>query len=167
MLLRKTKSVSPVSKQTQSDRHSVQTPVKCPKTGRTLKSNRKYRWLIWVFPILGLFSLVWFLIRVIPKPSRATYPCQRFAAPFASGFVIWIAGMIGSAMAYRKARKYLYQSRYIVAGIFVIVSVMTIWLSVSITGRAPTEAAFTPSEPANSPMGIAKGINPGRVVWTH
>lgn len=24
--------------------------------------------------LIGLFSLVWFLVRVIPKPSRATYP---------------------------------------------------------------------------------------------
>lgn len=121
--------------------------------------------MMWVFPILGLFSLIWFLIRVIPKPSRATYPCQRFAAPFASGFVIWIAGMIGSALAYRRARRYLIQSRYIVAGICIVVSVMALWFSVSITGRAPAQAAFTPSESPNSPMGVAKGINPGRVVW--
>ena len=167
MLLGKSKSISPVSQNAQSDRHSAQTSCKCPKTGKPLNSHRKYRWLMWVFPILGLFSLIWFLIRVIPKPSRATYPCQRFAAPFAGGFVIWIAGLIGSVLAYRRARRYLYQSRYIVAGIFVIFSVMTIWLSVSITGQTPAEAAFTPSEPPNSPMGIAKGINPGRVVWTH
>ena len=122
---------------------------------------------MWVFPIMGLFSLIWFLIRVIPKPSRATYPCQRFAAPFASGFVVWIAGMIGSALAFRKAKSFLIQSRYIVAGIFIIVSVSAIWFSVSITGRTPAEAAFTPTEPANSPMGVAKGINPGRVVWVH
>jgi hypothetical protein len=167
MLLRKSKSNSPVSQHTQSDRHSTQTPTVCPKTGRPLNSHRKYRWLMWVFPILGLFSLIWFLIRVIPKPSRATYPCQRFVAPFASGFVIWVAGMIGSAIAFRKAKRFLHQSRYIVAGICIIVSVMTIWFSVSITGRAPAEAAFTPSELPNSPMGVAKGINPGRVVWTH
>jgi len=164
MLFRKSKSIF---QQTQSGRHTAQMVTKCPKTGRPLKSHRKYRWLMWVFPILGLFSLIWFLIRVIPKPSRATYPCQRFAAPFASGFVIWIAGLIGSALAYRKAKIFLNQSRYIIAGVFIIVSVSVIWLSVSITGRAPAEAAFTPSEPPNSPMGIAKGIHPGRVVWTH
>jgi len=122
---------------------------------------------MWVFPILGLFSLIWFLIRVIPKPSRATYPCQRFAAPFAGGFVIWIAGLIGSAIAYRRAKQFLHQSRYIVAGMCIVVSVMALWFSVSITGRAPAQAAFTPTEPPNSPMGVAKGINPGRVVWTH
>jgi hypothetical protein len=38
--------------------------------------------------LAGLASLVWFLVRVIPKPSRAFYPCQRAAAPLASGFVI-------------------------------------------------------------------------------
>jgi parallel beta-helix repeat protein len=122
---------------------------------------------MWVFPILGLFSLVWFLIRVIPKPSRATYPCQRFAAPFASGFVIWITGLIGSTIAYRRARRYFYESRYVVAGIFIIVSVSAIWFSINIAGRTPAEAAFTPVEPPNSPMGVAKGIHPGRVVWMH
>ena len=44
----------------------------------------------------GLLSLIWFLIRVIPKPSRASYPCQRAAFPLASGFVIWIIGIIAS-----------------------------------------------------------------------
>jgi parallel beta-helix repeat protein len=167
MLFSKSKSVSPVSHNTRNDEHLAQKHRLCPKTGRLFKSNRKYRWLKWVFPILGLFSLIWFLIRVIPKPSRATYPCQRFAAPFASGFVIWIAGAIGSALAYRRAKNFLHQSRYIVAGIFIIVSVSAIWLSVSITNQSPAEATFTPVEPPNSPMGIAEGIHPGRVVWTH
>jgi len=167
MLLGKSKSVSPVSQNTRSGGNSVQPPRTCPKTGKALKSGRKYRWLMWVFPIVGLVSLIWFLIRVIPKPSRATYPCQRFAAPFASGFVIWIAGVIGSALAYRRARRFLHQSRYIVAGVCIVVSVMALWLSVSVTSRAPAEAAFTPSEPPNNPMGVAKGIHPGRVVWTH
>jgi len=167
MLFNKSKSVSRVSHNVRSGGHSARKPRLCPKTGRPLKSSRKYRWLKWVFPILGLFSLIWFLIRVIPKPTRATYPCQRLAAPFAGSFVIWIAGLIGSALAYRKAKSFLRQSRYIVAGMFIIVSVSIIWLSVSITGQSPAEAAFTPAEPPNSPMGIAKGIHPGRVVWTH
>src|SRR4030042_3517359 len=108
MLLGKSKAVSPVSQKRRFGGHSARTPRLCPKTGRPLNSGRKYRGVMWVFPILGLFSLIWFLIRVIPKPSRATYPCQRFAAPFASGFVIWIAGMIGSVLAYRRAKRFLH-----------------------------------------------------------
>lgn len=44
-----------------------------------------HRWTRWMFPITGLLSLVWFVFRVAPKPSRAAYPCQRAAAPLAGG----------------------------------------------------------------------------------
>jgi parallel beta-helix repeat protein len=167
MPFRRAKSILSVSRAARGDRHSAQTPGQCPKTGKYLGRNRKYRWSILLFPIAGLLSLIWFLIRVVPKPSRATYPCQRVAVPLASGFVIWLAGLIGSALAYRKARQLLHQSRYAVAAICVAVSVMALWLSLSFTGEAPAEAAFTPTDPPNSPMGTAKGIHPGRVVWTH
>jgi len=45
---------------------------------------------------VGLSALAWFLIRVIPKPSRASYPCQRAAFPIASAFVIWLTGVVTS-----------------------------------------------------------------------
>lgn len=121
----------------------------------------------WVFPVAGLFSLLWFLIRVIPKPSRATYPCQRVAAPLAGSFVIWLAGIIGSAMAYRRAKVLLQRSRYVLAAILVAAAVLAVWLPLSITADKGARAAFTPSDPPNSPMGIGKGIYPGRVVWVH
>jgi hypothetical protein len=35
--------------------------------------------------VAGLVALTWFLVRVIPKPSRASYPCQRAAFPLATG----------------------------------------------------------------------------------
>ena len=125
----------------------------------------KYPWFIWLFPLIGLVSLIWFLIRVIPKPSRATYPCQRLAAPLAGSFVVWIAGLVGSSLVYRKARELMKKSRYISAGIFVFAAVMIVWGTLGITEISPAAAAFKPSEPANSPIGVAKGIYPGRVVW--
>ena len=167
MFLKRIKSYFPVARRAQNDKHQPNKPKVCPKTGKYIESNRKYWPLIWLFPIAGLLSLIWFLIRVLPKPSRATYPCQRFAAPLASGFVVWIAGLIGSTLAYRKARKTFHQSRYVVAAICLAVSVMAVWWSINVSGGPPLEAAFTPAEPPNSPMGVAKGIYPGRVVWTH
>jgi len=137
----------------------------CPKTGKYPGQKRKYCWLIWVFPIAGLLSLIWFLLRVVPKPSRATYPCQRLAAPLASSFVVWLTSLIASTLAYRKARRYLHQTRYVVAGVCVAVGVMTVWWSLSVTNDSPAAAAFIPTEPPNSPIGVAKGIYPGRVVW--
>jgi hypothetical protein len=136
----------------------------CPKTGHPV-NTRKYRWIRLVFPLTGLVSLIWFMVRVIPKPSRATYPCQRMAAPLASGFVVWLLGIIGSSLAYRKARKLLSQSRYLMAAAFAGVAVTAIWWSLSITSSDPAGAAAIPAEPPNSPMGVAKGIHPGRVVW--
>ncbi len=139
----------------------------CPKTGKYFLRNGKYPWLIWLFPIAGLLSLIWFLIRVLPKPSRATYPCQRVAAPLAGGFVIWITGLIASTLAYRKAKRTFHQSRYVVAAVCIAVSIMAVWWSLNVTVELPVEAAFTPTDPPNSPIGVAKGIHPGRVVWTH
>jgi len=65
----------------------------CPKTDKLSTRKQKGRWLIWLFPFTGLVALLWFLVRVLPKPSRATYPCQRVAFPLASGFVIWLLGL--------------------------------------------------------------------------
>jgi hypothetical protein len=120
-----------------------------------------------LFPITGLLALIWFLIRVIPKPSRATYPCQRVVAPLASGFVVWIMGIVGSTLAYRKAREFWVHSRYVVAGVFLAVAVLALWLPLNITDESPAHAAFTPSDPANAPMGTGKGLFPGRVVWVY
>jgi len=139
----------------------------CPKTGRCLGFKKGYWFLAWVWPIIGLVSLIWFLIRVIGKPSRASYPCQRMAAPLAGGFIVWIAGLIGSTLAYRKAKKSFGRNRYVLAGLCAAVAVLIVWTSLSVTSENPTQAAFVPSDPPNSPVGVGKGIYPGRVVWVH
>lgn len=128
----------------------------------------RYRWALWLMPLTGLLSLIWFLVRVLPKPSRAAYPCQRVAAPLASGFVLWLAGAVGSTYAYRKARALYRQSRYVVAAVFLTVAIAAIWSAISITHTRRLAAdPFIPSDPPNTPIGVAKGIHPGRVVWAH
>ncbi|UCG59054.1 MAG: DUF362 domain-containing protein [Phycisphaerales bacterium] len=128
------------------------------------EQNGKCHRLTWLFPIGGLVALIWFLVRVIPKPSRAAYPCQRMAFPLASGFVIWLTGAAGSIAALRGAKRSLAQSRRLLCLILITVSVGCIWLAQSIT----TEEVLLAEEPvANAPVGTAKGIHPGRVVWVH
>ena len=61
--------------------------------------------LKWAFPIVGLLALMWFLIRVIPKPSRAAYPCQRIAFPIASQFVIWLCVGLGSLAIVKRVKR--------------------------------------------------------------
>lgn len=69
------------------------------------------------FIILGTLSVLWFLIRVIPKPSRATYPCQRAAFPIASTFVIWLTGTLLSYLSFKKARKVLATRKLVAIGL--------------------------------------------------
>ena len=117
------------------------------------------------FPIIGIGALVWFLIRVIPKPSRATYPCMRVAYPMASGFVVYLLGLAISAFAIGKVKENWKNSRYwVMAGFFALT-----FFAGFITFQAdkPVAYANNNSNVANSPVGIAKGIIPGRVVWVH
>lgn len=140
-------------------------PKICPKTGKIIK----FRWPWWLLPFAGLAALIWFLVRVIPKPSRATYPCQRVAFPLASGFIIWLLGLAGSTVAYHKAKRALARARYVVAAICIIVSVTLIYTTIVFTYQKNSLAAppARVPQPANTPIGVAKGIHPGRVVWIH
>ena len=138
----------------------------CPVTGKPLKSRLKNRWVKWLFPITGLIATIWFLIRVLPKPSRAAYPCQRVAFPIASSFIAYVLGILGTAVALRRARKRLHQSRYVLAGICIFVGLTSAWLTISIDSRHAA-AQFVPPDDPNSPMGVAKGIHPGRVAWVY
>ena len=136
----------------------------CPKTGKPIQHKRNNRWVKWLFPITGLVALIWFLIRVIPKPSRALYPCQRIAQPLASGFVVWLLGLIASAVAYRKARRLFLRSRYVVGAAMIVVAVAVIFFPLCLTAGKNANAAFVPTDPPNSPIGVAKGINPAAVT---
>ena len=127
-------------------------------------SRKNHRWLIYVFPLAGLVSLIWFLIRVIPKPSRAAYPCQRVAFPLASGFVVWLLGLVASGMAIKKARFNFSRRRYVVGLVCIVVGVAAIWLAINATAE---KTALAEPQPANQPIGVARGIYPGRVVWMH
>ena len=73
--------------------------------------------------VVGITSTIWFLIRVIPKPSRATYPCMRAAAPLMSGFIVWTMALLGSSFAFTKAREFWKKSKYATAVLFLLVSI--------------------------------------------
>ena len=136
----------------------------CPKTGKKVGRRIRHRWLVWLFPITGLVALIWFLLRVVPKPSRAFYPCQRVAMPLASGFVTWLVGLGVSAAAFRKAKLSFARRRYVIALACIAVSVGALWLALTFTGD---RSALAEPQPANEPIGTARGIYPGRVVWVH
>ncbi len=123
-----------------------------------------------LFPFIGFLSLVWFLIRVIPKPSRATYPCMKAAAPFASSFIVYLGGIVASLFAYKKAKKHFQQSRIVIGTCLIFLAVgigMFTFLHTDDQTYAVTTNAFNDPLGPNNPIGEAKGIFPGRVVWVH
>jgi uncharacterized protein (DUF362 family) len=120
------------------------------------------------FLLIGLASTVWFLLRVIPKPQRAAYPCMRAAAPLMSAFVLYLLSLTGSLVAFRSARENLRRSRFAYAGAFFAAAVVC---SIALLTDAP-QAVFAriaggAEVTANVPVGTARGIFPGRVVWVH
>ena len=117
--------------------------------------------------LAGLASLIWFLVRVIPKPSRASYPCQRAAAPLASGFVIWLVGLLSFKALYRRASNLSRRTRYALPAIVLAGSLVAVWLPLGVTDDAAAQEGFVPSDAPNTPIGVGKGIFPGRVVWAH
>ena len=134
------------------------------ETDASVRSKPARRRSVWLIPLLGLTSLAWFLVRVVPKPSRAAYPCQRVAGPLAGGFALWLIGLIGSAMIYRKAQTFFKRSRsawgcacLMFAAVLGLVTLATM----------PERRLLADNPTPNTPIGVAKGVQPGRVVWVH
>ncbi|MBI2929362.1 MAG: DUF362 domain-containing protein [Verrucomicrobia bacterium] len=145
-------------------REGLQSSRLCPKTGGRAGVRSLHALAKWLFTGLGLVSLLWFLVRVIPKPSRAAYPCQRAAAPLASAFVLWLLAVLGSTLAWRKAKELSRRARCWRAGLCFGVAVVAALVAVVNVPEAPLHATLP--EP-HGPLGEAQGIHPGRVVWVH
>ena len=130
--------------------------------------NRKHMPPKVLFVLMGIISTIWFLFRVIPKPSRATYPCMQVAAPVMSGFVLYLLSIGGITFAFRKIRQNLAKHKYWVAASFVLVVLVSLLISLSpgtLDSYAASLAATGPEDGPNQPIGKAGGVNPGRVVW--
>jgi hypothetical protein len=122
-----------------------------------------------IFIATGVMATVWFLIRVIPKPSRAGYPCMKTALPIMSTFVLWLVSFTGAFAAFKSVGVLFKKSRYLPAAAVIVLGLAMSAIFINI-GSQKTAAinkgtAATVYHPSNQPMGVPVGINPGRVVW--
>jgi hypothetical protein len=141
----------------------------CPRTGRIRKIILPGGFYKLFLPFIGLAAMVWILIRVIPKPSRLSYPCVRTAMPLASGFIGYLGILALSSIAFflsKKSFRYypvFFLGAFFVCAIsgFVLFENGFLYKEVVLTGDAPVDP--------NEPIGIAKGMpgKEGRVVWVH
>ena len=121
-----------------------------------------------LFIFLGVISTVWFLVRVIPKPSRASYPCMRAAAPFMSGFVMYLLSVWGLVVVSRTSKFRMLNTRYLstLMLVFAVLVVMAVNPSSERYTSGDEAAVRTGTEDGpNQPFGKGVGIYPGRVVW--
>jgi hypothetical protein len=119
-----------------------------------------------IYIVISVLATMWVLIRVVPKPSRATYPCMITLSPIVTGFVIWLLSVTGSLVAFRKAKQLIIKNKYLAAvGLILVGLTFTIILFINNPQilRANVDTWYKP----NMPIGKARGIFPGRVVWTH
>ena len=141
----------------------------CPQTGRIRKITLPGGFYRLLFPFVGLAAMVWILLRVIPKPSRLSYPCVRTAMPIASGFIGYLAMLALSTVAFFRSKKsfryypVFFLGAFFVCGIsgFVLFENGFLYKEVVLTADARVNA--------NEPIGIPKGMpgKEGRVVWVH
>jgi hypothetical protein len=130
----------------------------------TIDSIRGSKVSRFLFPVTGVIAVVWFLIRVIPKPSRAAYPCMRVAYPIASTFVLYLLGVAVTTFALDRMKIYWRTSRYWPMVGFSIVALITGFITFQ-ADQPPVFADSSYLDTANVPIGVARGIFPGRVVW--
>lgn len=121
-----------------------------------------------IFFVLGILSTTWFLIRVVPKPSRAAYPCMQATAPYMSAFVLWLTGLGGTAFSFVHLRRSFQSSKYVLVFVFFVMMASFYLLSqysIPNQSQAATTAFTKGTFPPNQPIGEAQGLFPGRVTW--
>ena len=139
---------------------------------KTHSHNHKNRFLtnaikfkgLW-FHIIGLAAIIWFVIRVVPAPHRARYPCQQVSITVALGYIaFWGALFTGLRLWLRHAK---WKSSKAVPAVFVIFILM-----ISVSGAVFAVNFYNPNNPVTAwdpvpkePIGTPYGINPGRVAW--
>jgi len=120
------------------------------------------------FILISVFATVWFLIRVIPKPSRAAYPCMKTAAPFMSGLVIYLLSIWAGGTAFKRFKFNWAKANYgaAIGFLMLLVSASLLFFAYNSNFSFSTNTIIQ-SDPVNTPIGSAIGYYPGRVVWVY
>jgi hypothetical protein len=125
-------------------------------------SGRKGIW----FHLAGIIAIAWFLIRVVPKPQRAQYPCQQVAMSISLGYIAFWGILFASlAVWLRNAKTKFAKTLPTVFAGFVVLFTITgaVFASNYFQTKQPTTTSWDPIP--KQPMGTGTGVNPGRVVW--
>jgi len=118
------------------------------------------------FHLAGLIAIIWFLIRVVPKPQRAQYPCQQVAMSISLGYIaFWSVLFTGLVIWLRNAKTRFAQTLPTILAGFVVLFTITgaVFATNYLQGSQSAATAWDPIP--KQPMGNGTGLNPGRVIW--
>jgi len=97
---------------------------------------------------------------------------MKVAIPFASTYILYIGGLLTSVVVFKKALRKLYESKFLLAGLLLLIglafSLLTLFVNKKVLYANET-VSYNFEDPLgpNNPIGEAKGLLPGRVVWVH
>ena len=118
------------------------------------------------FHIAGIIAIVWFLIRVVPKPQRAQYPCQQVAMSLSLGYIaFWSILFTGLVVWLRNAKTKFAKTIPTVFAGFVVLFTITgaVFATNYFQAEQPSAVSWEPIP--KEPIGVGTGVSPGRVVW--
>jgi hypothetical protein len=118
------------------------------------------------FHLAGIIAILWFLIRVVPKPQRAQYPCQQVTMSISLGYLaFWGVLFTGLVVWMRNAKTKFGKTTPMLLASFVVLFTITGAVFATNYFQAPQSAAAAWDPIPKQPMGNGTGLNPGRVVW--
>jgi hypothetical protein len=122
-------------------------------------------WKGLLFHIAGITAIIWFLVRVVPAPHRARYPCQQVAMSISLGYIaFWSCLFTGLFLWMRMVKRKVAKATPAFFVGFVIL--FTIGGAVFATNYFTKNEAVASWDPIpKQPMGTPTGASPGRVVW--
>ena len=121
------------------------------------------------FHIAGIICIIWFVLRVLPAPHRAYYPCQQISKTMALSYIafwgiLWSALFHGLALWIRKVKsKTAAFTPIILVSFILIFSVTSITYADTYIDEKNEITSWDPIP--RDPIGTPLGVNPGRVVW--
>lgn len=117
---------------------------------------------IW-FHLAGIAAIIWFLVRVVPAPHRARYPCQQASISIATGYIAFLGILFsGLSLWLRNAKKKITK----VAPVLMVSTLLVFSISAIVFANySDNETTLSWNPIPNEPIGNPAGANPGRVVW--
>jgi len=120
------------------------------------------------FHISGIICIIWFLVRVLPKPDRIRYPCQQMSMSIGITYItfwsiIWGSLFFGVGLWVKRIKN----KTIAYAPVFLVLCVLVFSITSNVYAVNFLEKDDVEIwEPIpNQPIGVPTGFNPGRVVW--